>query len=1003
MCFKTELIHLHLVQNLICFDDVILRLLTNRNLFIFVVALFSKLGFAQLQGHFDEKINLSDFPYTISNYTTQHGLIQGQITSISRFPNSKTLLFSNYNGLFTFNGYTFDRYTPSKLLENEVFKKLWLDKHNNRIYGYRGDDLFIVYPRLQWTGRYKAVTFQNRQIHAIDSKGTISIDGTVRYKVEGFNKNKIPSQLYFFSNLYLIALENQLLLFDVVKKTNTPILNEQVLSFVKKNLTETYILTKDNVWIFNSEKKSFTKLFLSTLKDVFYNDLIEIKDKILITSNRGLFIYDKINNHLFNFNENNVLPTNILNFISYEPSDECLFIGTGNKGLLKLQLKTATATYKKKEFMANSFASAIGINTKGIYSASGSNVILFDKNKVRKVVRLPISIASLSKIDSSLYAGSWGNGIVKLDLNGKILDHFLKIKTNIHGVYKDYKNEIWIAYTDGVKRGKSLVECRKFAEQQIKMQVVSFYENSKKELLIGGDDGFRILSPDRKKIQIFDKNRVKNIGEIRSFLEDKDGGVWIGSNGGGLFYLKKNILISLNKKRNYLLGNEIFTLALDRYQQVIITSNKGIKIISLKKLHEFVSNQLDFLIPYYIDENKGIYNNEFNGGFQNNFTSLDRVNYFFPTLQGIVNYKSHPMPINSEKIKIKAIFADETQVNTKRMSFDRDTKQITFSFYTTNFVEFQNIHYQYKIIKNGEKKSWSFPQKENDVKLQNIEPGNYLFMVRSIDASNKISPFYLQLNFEIKPYFYETWWFIVLIIVIVSGLFIGLIAYQFHKKRKRLTQILEMNMLVQETEIKAIHSQMNPHFIFNSLHLINHLISTKNYKKAEDLLINFSKLLRNVLEKSDQIFLPLSEELNFIKLYLNIQESRFNNQLKYTINCDPELNQIQIPAMILQPIVENAILHGIAHKIEGVGLISIRAIKEEGKIHIIIQDNGIGRKASKLINVTKSHRSAGYSLIQKKIDLLKIKYNVSVSYTITDINKKNNQTGTIVHLIIDYL
>jgi LytS/YehU family sensor histidine kinase len=276
-------------------------------------------------------------------------------------------------------------------------------------------------------------------------------------------------------------------------------------------------------------------------------------------------------------------------------------------------------------------------------------------------------------------------------------------------------------------------------------------------------------------------------------------------------------------------------------------------------------------------------------------------------------------------------------------------------------------------------------------------------MVRSIDASNKISPFHLQLNFEIKPYFYETWWFIVLIIVIVSGLFIGLIAYQFHKKRKRLTQILEMNMLVQETEIKAIHAQMNPHFIFNSLHLINHLISTKNYKKAEDLLINFSKLLRNVLEKSDQIFLPLSEELNFIKLYLNIQESRFNNQLKYTINCDPELNQIQIPAMILQPIVENAILHGIAHKIEGVGLISIRAIKEEGEIHIIIQDNGIGRKASKLINVTKSHRSAGYPLIQKKIDLLKIKYNVSVSYTITDINEKNNQTGTIVHLIIDYL
>ena len=1003
MCFKTELIHLHLVQNLIYFVDVIIRLLINRNLFLFVVGLFSQLGLAQLQGHFDEKINLSDFPFTISNYTTQHGLIQGQITSISRFPNSKTLLFSNYNGLFTFDGYSFDKYTPSESLENQVFKKLWLDKDNNSIYGYRGDDLFIVYPRLQWTGRYKAISFQNSHIHAIDRKGDISIDGTVRYKIKGFDGSTIPSQLYFFSNLYLIALENQLLLFDVIKNTTTPILKEQVLSFVKKNRTETYILTKDNVWIFNSKKRSFTKLFLSSIKDIFYNDLIEINDKILITSNRGLFIYDKMNNHLSNFNENNVLPTNILNFVSYEPSDECLFIGTGNKGLLKLQLKTAITTYEKKEFMANSFASAVGINTKGIYSASGSNLILFNKNKVSNVVKLPISIASLSKIDSSLYAGSWGNGIVKLDFNGKIAGHFLKIKTNVHGVFKDYKNEIWIAYTDGVKRGKSLTDCRKFAEQQIKMQAVSFYENSKKELFIGGDDGFRILSPDRKKIQIFDKKRVKNIGEVRSFLEDKDGGVWIGSNGGGLFYLKNNILISLKKKRNYLLGNEIFTLTLDKYQQVIITSNKGIKIISLKKLHEFVTNQLDYLIPYYIDENKGIYNNEFNGGFQNNFTSLDRVNYFFPTLQGIVNYKSHPIPINSEKIKIKAIFADESKINCKDLRFDRNTKQITFSFYTTNFVEFQNIHYQYKISKDGEKKSWSLPQKETDVKLQNIEPGNYLFMVRSIDASNKTSPFYLQLNFKIKPYFYETWWFIVVIIFIVSGLFIGIIAYQFYKKRKRLTQILEMDMFVQETEIKAIHAQMNPHFIFNSLHLINHLISTKNYKKAEDLLINFSKLLRNVLEKSDQIFLPLSEELHFIKLYLDIQESRFNKQLKYTINCDTEINQIQIPAMILQPIVENAILHGIAHKTDEIGLISIRVTKEEGKIHIIIQDNGIGRQASALINATKSHRSAGYSLIQKKIDLLKIKYNLSVSYTITDINERNKQTGTIVHLIIDPL
>lgn len=273
-------------------------------------------------------------------------------------------------------------------------------------------------------------------------------------------------------------------------------------------------------------------------------------------------------------------------------------------------------------------------------------------------------------------------------------------------------------------------------------------------------------------------------------------------------------------------------------------------------------------------------------------------------------------------------------------------------------------------------------------------------MVRSIDSSNKKNPYFIKINFEIEPYFYETWWFIILLIIGISGLFISIVAYQFHRKKRRLTQLIQMDMMIQETEIKAIHAQMNPHFIFNSLHLINHLITSKKYKKAEELLLNFSKLLRNVLEKSDRLFLTISEEMHFIELYLNIQKSRFNEQLNYTISCDPKLNHLEIPSMIIQPIVENALLHGIAHKMEGIGTISITITKKNNQIHILIQDNGIGRKASAILNSTKSHRSAGYSLIQKKIDLLKSKYKIAVSYTITDIEKKNT-TGTLVHLIID--
>lgn len=971
------------------------------SIFLFFIGLISISTWGQIRGHFDEKINLNSFPYTLTNYTTQHGLIQGQITALTRLPDSKTILFSNYNGLFTFNGYSFDVYSPSEQLENKVFKKLWLDKKNKIVYGYRGDDLFSVYPKFFKIGRYKAVSIQNSCIYAIDQKGQISKNGRNLIRIStSYQNEKVFSQIHFINNSYLIAQDQELLLFNSKNKILKPILKEEVQSIVPKNLTEVYVLSKENVWIYNSIHKSFTLLFKSYNSEMYYNDLIEIGSNIVITSNQGLFIYNTKVKQLLHYDENSVLPTNILNFISKDSSDESIFIGTGNKGLLKLQLKTARSGYEKKAFLSKSLTSSVAVNNQGVYSAGGTNLILFDKIKVKKVIPLPVFIASVSQIDSTLYAGSWGDGIVQLSLGGKIIRHITHKKNNFHGVFKDHRGDLWIGYTFGVKKGKSISNCDNFAEKQIKMQVVNCYENSKKELFIGGDDGFRILSPDRKKIKIFNKKRVPEIGEIRSFLEDKNGGIWIGSNGGGLFYLKNNTIISLRSKPNYLLGNEIFTLALDKFEQVIITSNKGIKVVSLQKLNEFKDNKIDYLVPAYIDENKGIYNTEFNGGFQNNYSSFDNVNFYFPTLQGIVYYNSHPIPISNEKVKLKGIWSDDKKISPNHLKFERKTKQITFSFFTTNFVEFENIHYQYKISKDNEFKNWSKPQKETEVRLQNIEPGNYTFMVRSIDSSNKRNPYFIKINFEIEPYFYETWWFIILLIIGVSGLFISIVAYQFYRKKLRLTQLIQMDMMIQETEIKAIHAQMNPHFIFNSLHLINHLITSKKYKKAEELLLNFSKLLRNVLEKSDRLFLTISEEMHFIELYLNIQKSRFNEQLNYTISCDPKLNHLEIPSMIIQPIVENALLHGIAHKMEGIGSISITITKKNNQIHILIQDNGIGRKASAILNSTKSHRSAGYSLIQKKIDLLKSKYKIAVSYTITDIEKKNT-TGTLVHLIID--
>ena len=235
------------------------------------------------------------------------------------------------------------------------------------------------------------------------------------------------------------------------------------------------------------------------------------------------------------------------------------------------------------------------------------------------------------------------------------------------------------------------------------------------------------------------------------------------------------------------------------------------------------------------------------------------------------------------------------------------------------------------------------------------------------------------------------------IYALIGGLFLVLLlAYLMFKYIKQ--QRLANNLLA----LKSLRSQMNPHFIFNALNSVNSFIAANDERTANKYLSDFSRLMRAVLENSEEDFIPLEKEIDLIKLYTQLEHFRFQDKFDYQIHIDEDLDiaAYQIPPMLLQPYIENAVWHGLRYK-ENKGYLTIAIEKEETEnLKITITDNGIGREQSKVLKTShqKKHNSKGLGNIQKRVDILNDMYKNKISVQV-----KNNpqETGTQVVVLIN--
>ena len=233
---------------------------------------------------------------------------------------------------------------------------------------------------------------------------------------------------------------------------------------------------------------------------------------------------------------------------------------------------------------------------------------------------------------------------------------------------------------------------------------------------------------------------------------------------------------------------------------------------------------------------------------------------------------------------------------------------------------------------------------------------------------------------------------------LIGGLLLLLVtAYFMYKYIKQ--QKLANNLLA----LKSLRSQMNPHFIFNALNSVNSFIATNDERTANKYLSDFSQLMRSVLENSEEDFIPLEKEIELLELYTKLEHFRFKDKFEYNIKVDENvnINEFQIPPMLLQPYIENAVWHGLRYKTEK-GKLDINIVqKTKDEIAITIIDDGVGRVKSKALKTENQQKqnSKGMGNIKKRVSILNEMYKDKVDVFIDDFQQADD-TGTKVVVTI---
>ncbi len=406
-----------------------------------------------------------------------------------------------------------------------------------------------------------------------------------------------------------------------------------------------------------------------------------------------------------------------------------------------------------------------------------------------------------------------------------------------------------------------------------------------------------------------------------------------------------------------------------------------------------------------IDLVKGIISNyleEFglDNSIINDFT-LSNKKIYFATPNGILM-----LPDIGKRLQYTIRFPLLTAKNNGKQinndqTLERGRNDISFYFEALHYLSSEALNYQYRMI--GIDTTWHIvPNNSNVLTFNRLSPGTYRLEIRACADPGYTSELHLFSFIVPKPY-WQTFGFLLSASLIIILLFWN---FLWHWKINLIKKQVIREQLV-KSQLVALRAQMNPHFLYNVLNTVQGLVYGNRKTEAGELLGNFSDLMRKTLEASDKQLLPLKDEIENIRLYLELEKARFENEFSYSIECKniEDLSDIFIPSLILQPFAENSVKHGLMHK-KGEKKITILFEQSSECLRVVIDDNGIGRAQSMEINARSKNKPYGFATaaINERILLFNRLFKQQITCKIIDKENAFRQSeGTRVELCIpDY-
>ena len=936
----------------------------------------------------------------LTQFTTNNGLPSNTISDIVQDENGFIWIATDY-GISKFDGLTFQNFTITDgLPDNEVLSLFKDSKERIWIFGFNGKIGFIKNEKIYNThnqGYLHDLTFSSfisdvyedskkniwffeslNNIKKLDSSNIIT---TYNLKIiplkRGSNKFKITENINGETKILMSGHDKknivQIYSSSILKPKweiiNLDLYNQKTILSLRKEKPEA-IKNIDSVSMHIS-KMIFEDFHYNISSNLLYQTL-SFDNSFLITNlDDGVILINSKNK-----NQNKkILPTihSTKSFLDYENN---IWIGSQSKGIFLFPNLRIQGIQFDDPSKNNIYSISI-FQDKLILGNEQSEIIIIDRETLQTISTLkldknPKRINQLTSHNNLLFISS-NNSIDQLNSNFNVagLKNMYDAdfsKTNL----KNFKlisiagDEIYTSNSNGVgkiKRASLLTE--KLWDKR--STAICYVGND--SLWIGTTNGLYLQNAGITKK--YDLGNQFN-ASIIYVLENSSRGLLVGSNANGLGILK-NGKFKIISKEDGLLSNSVKSIFVDAKKNIWLSSNLGLNRLELDG-----NNNLIRFTSYTISD--GLYSND----IRNCYVYENKVYVATSNGLNIIDISTEENSIAPPRIHMNEVLLNNNDIaKTNNQIFDFQSNNIQFNFSGISFKSLGNIRFKYRLL--GIEPNW-IETKNNTVRYSSLPPNNYTFEVKAISKNNLESINPSIFAFTIKPPIYKTWWFI----SIVAGAILLFIVYLFYRRNLKIKQNEKIKENISNLRYKALNAQMNPHFINNLLVNIENLVNKGELEEVKGSLSKFAELVNLILQSTKSNLINLTDEIEMAKLYLELQKLRFHKNTSYAINTGSipkeELENILVPPMILQPIIENSFKHGFmeAHKTNHI-IVNFNIENEEFLVCEII-DNGIGIQKNNNSS-TSSSSGISFSNINERLQLInetKSEENLVIISNVTD-------------------